>query len=247
MSTAVRHSIRSRRWRWPPASRSRRCAHGSAVTASSNRGVIAAATASTPVATSHACGAARDHRPRPSDRQDRAPERRGSRRPARRPARRSPERAPPLRSSHPNFVRLSRDTTWSNAIRRSRWRSRCCRSRTSSAKFSARCCRKSAIAGARGSSRSDRSAWCRARCAVRSAAAQYLQPLGQGGTVVFATVSGELHELGILMFAALAASRKLRACYLGADLPPGGNFQSSRPGSRPWRSRSAWCGRKTSG
>ena len=44
--------------------------------------------------------------------------------------------------------------------------------------------------------------------------------LAKGGTVVFATVSGELHELGILMFAALAASRTLRACYLGADLPP---------------------------
>jgi DNA-binding transcriptional MerR regulator len=44
--------------------------------------------------------------------------------------------------------------------------------------------------------------------------------LAQGSTVVFATVSGELHELGILMHAALAASRKLRVCYLGADLPP---------------------------
>ncbi len=42
----------------------------------------------------------------------------------------------------------------------------------------------------------------------------------RGAPVVFATVSGEQHELGILMFAALAASRKLRACYLGADLPP---------------------------
>ncbi len=44
--------------------------------------------------------------------------------------------------------------------------------------------------------------------------------MAKGRTVVFATVSGELHELGILMFAALAASRKLRACFLGADLPP---------------------------
>ena len=43
--------------------------------------------------------------------------------------------------------------------------------------------------------------------------------LAQGATVVFATVSGEQHELGILMHAALAASRKLRVCYLGADLP----------------------------
>jgi len=42
----------------------------------------------------------------------------------------------------------------------------------------------------------------------------------KGATVVFATVAGEPHELGILMYAAIAASRKLRACYLGADLPP---------------------------
>lgn len=44
--------------------------------------------------------------------------------------------------------------------------------------------------------------------------------MAKGPTVVFATVSGETHELGILMYAVLAASRKLRACYLGADLPP---------------------------
>jgi DNA-binding transcriptional MerR regulator len=43
--------------------------------------------------------------------------------------------------------------------------------------------------------------------------------LADAGTVVFATVSGEQHELGILMHAALAASRKLRALYLGPDLP----------------------------
>lgn len=50
--------------------------------------------------------------------------------------------------------------------------------------------------------------------------------LARGATVVFTTVSGEQHELGILMHAALAASRKLRVCYLGADLPPEeiGNF-----------------------
>jgi DNA-binding transcriptional MerR regulator/methylmalonyl-CoA mutase cobalamin-binding subunit len=41
-----------------------------------------------------------------------------------------------------------------------------------------------------------------------------------GPTIVFATVSGEAHELGILMYAALAASRRVRASYLGADLPP---------------------------
>jgi DNA-binding transcriptional MerR regulator len=44
--------------------------------------------------------------------------------------------------------------------------------------------------------------------------------MAKGATVVFATVSGEPHELGILMFALLAASRKVRACYLGPDLPP---------------------------
>jgi DNA-binding transcriptional MerR regulator/methylmalonyl-CoA mutase cobalamin-binding subunit len=43
--------------------------------------------------------------------------------------------------------------------------------------------------------------------------------LAHGQTVVFATVSGERHELGILMYAALAASHKLRVLYLGADLP----------------------------
>ena len=41
-----------------------------------------------------------------------------------------------------------------------------------------------------------------------------------GATVVFATLSGELHELGILMYAALAASRRVRVCYLGPDMPP---------------------------
>jgi len=44
--------------------------------------------------------------------------------------------------------------------------------------------------------------------------------MARGAPIVFATVSGEPHELGILMFAALAASRKMRTCYLGADLPP---------------------------
>jgi len=44
--------------------------------------------------------------------------------------------------------------------------------------------------------------------------------MARGAPIVFATVSGEPHELGILMFAALAASRKWRTCYLGADLPP---------------------------
>jgi len=37
--------------------------------------------------------------------------------------------------------------------------------------------------------------------------------------VVFATVSGELHELGILMYAVLATRYQLRVSYLGADLP----------------------------
>jgi DNA-binding transcriptional MerR regulator/predicted component of type VI protein secretion system len=44
--------------------------------------------------------------------------------------------------------------------------------------------------------------------------------MARGAPIVFATITGEPHELGILMFAALAASRKLRTCYLGADLPP---------------------------
>jgi len=43
--------------------------------------------------------------------------------------------------------------------------------------------------------------------------------VARGPSIVFATVSGERHELGILMHAALAASRMLRAHYLGADLP----------------------------
>jgi len=41
-----------------------------------------------------------------------------------------------------------------------------------------------------------------------------------GPTIVFATFSGELHELGILMYAALAASHRIRVCYLGPDMPP---------------------------
>jgi len=48
----------------------------------------------------------------------------------------------------------------------------------------------------------------------------------QGPSVVFATLSGEQHEIGILMHAALAASRMLRTHYLGPDMPPEeiGNF-----------------------
>lgn len=45
--------------------------------------------------------------------------------------------------------------------------------------------------------------------------------VAKGDTLVFATLSGEAHELGVLMHAALAASRQFRVCYLGADLPPG--------------------------
>ncbi len=44
--------------------------------------------------------------------------------------------------------------------------------------------------------------------------------MARGAGVVFATLGGEQHELGILMFAALAASRSLRVFYLGPDLPP---------------------------
>jgi MerR family transcriptional regulator, light-induced transcriptional regulator len=43
--------------------------------------------------------------------------------------------------------------------------------------------------------------------------------VSQGPAVVFATLSGERHELGVLMYAALAASLRLRSYYLGPDLP----------------------------
>jgi methanogenic corrinoid protein MtbC1 len=41
----------------------------------------------------------------------------------------------------------------------------------------------------------------------------------RGPGVVFATVSGEQHELGVLMHAAMASSLMLRAHYLGPDVP----------------------------
>jgi MerR family transcriptional regulator, light-induced transcriptional regulator len=44
--------------------------------------------------------------------------------------------------------------------------------------------------------------------------------VARGPGVVFTTLSGEQHELGALMYAALAASQRLRAYYLGPDLPP---------------------------
>ncbi|GAC1302173.1 MAG: cobalamin-dependent protein [Steroidobacteraceae bacterium] len=59
-------------------------------------------------------------------------------------------------------------------------------------------------------------------CAVRRQVMGMLQTFNggaKGPTVVFATVSGEQHELGVLMYAALAASQSLRVDYLGADLP----------------------------
>jgi DNA-binding transcriptional MerR regulator/methylmalonyl-CoA mutase cobalamin-binding subunit len=43
--------------------------------------------------------------------------------------------------------------------------------------------------------------------------------MANGPAVVFATLSGERHELGALMYAALAASLRLRTYYLGPDLP----------------------------
>jgi DNA-binding transcriptional MerR regulator/methylmalonyl-CoA mutase cobalamin-binding subunit len=49
---------------------------------------------------------------------------------------------------------------------------------------------------------------------------QTYSTVARGATVVFATVTGEQHELGIMMHAALAASNRLRSFYLGADLPP---------------------------
>jgi MerR family transcriptional regulator, light-induced transcriptional regulator len=43
--------------------------------------------------------------------------------------------------------------------------------------------------------------------------------VAKGAAVVFATLSGERHELGILMYATIAASLRVRTFYLGADLP----------------------------
>jgi DNA-binding transcriptional MerR regulator len=43
--------------------------------------------------------------------------------------------------------------------------------------------------------------------------------VAKGAAVVFATLSGEHHELGILMYATIAASLSLRTFYLGPDLP----------------------------
>jgi methanogenic corrinoid protein MtbC1 len=42
-----------------------------------------------------------------------------------------------------------------------------------------------------------------------------------GPALVLATLSGERHELGILMCSWLAATRRYHTHYLGADLPPG--------------------------
>ena len=43
--------------------------------------------------------------------------------------------------------------------------------------------------------------------------------LARGPAIVFATLPGERHELGLLMSALIAASRGLRCHYLGPDLP----------------------------
>jgi MerR family transcriptional regulator, light-induced transcriptional regulator len=43
--------------------------------------------------------------------------------------------------------------------------------------------------------------------------------VAKGPAVVFATMSGESHELGALMYASLAAGMRLRTYYLGPDLP----------------------------
>ena len=42
-----------------------------------------------------------------------------------------------------------------------------------------------------------------------------------GPCLVLATLSGERHELGILMCSWLAATRRFRTHYLGVDVPPG--------------------------
>jgi len=60
-------------------------------------------------------------------------------------------------------------------------------------------------------------------CAVRRKVIAILNTYSgtaKGPTVVFATLSGERHENGILMCAALAATQALEVDYLGADLPP---------------------------
>ncbi len=44
--------------------------------------------------------------------------------------------------------------------------------------------------------------------------------VAKGPSVVFATMSGERHEIGILMHAVLASSLRVRSYYLGPDLPP---------------------------
>jgi MerR family transcriptional regulator, light-induced transcriptional regulator len=43
--------------------------------------------------------------------------------------------------------------------------------------------------------------------------------VAKGSAVVFATLTGERHELGMLMYAMIAASLRLRTFYLGPDLP----------------------------
>jgi DNA-binding transcriptional MerR regulator/methylmalonyl-CoA mutase cobalamin-binding subunit len=43
--------------------------------------------------------------------------------------------------------------------------------------------------------------------------------VAKGPAVVFATLSGERHELGVLMYATIAASLRVRTFYLGPDLP----------------------------
>ena len=45
--------------------------------------------------------------------------------------------------------------------------------------------------------------------------------IAAGPPLVFATLTDERHEIGILMCALLAAARGVRCQYLGADLPPG--------------------------
>ncbi|HSN71173.1 MAG TPA: cobalamin B12-binding domain-containing protein, partial [Steroidobacteraceae bacterium] len=44
--------------------------------------------------------------------------------------------------------------------------------------------------------------------------------MARGPAIVFGTLSGERHELGLLLSALFAASRGFRCHYLGPDLPP---------------------------
>ncbi len=73
----------------------------------------------------------------------------------------------------------------------------------------------------RRASRSRRSGSCRMRSGSRSSLVlDTYNRIASGQPIVFATLTDERHELGILMCALLAAARGVRCQYLGADVPP---------------------------